>query len=336
MSPIVSLGEGCSAVDASGAVWLWGKDLMASRVAGLLNAVDVVFSTIHVNGDHSAFYHALTRDGRVWAWGSSDLGENGDEHPRDKTPLEVSGLTDVVALVSTFDACFALRADGTLWAWGWEVSSRRESIPQYSSDPSSIALPAPRDADRYKRWGSLVVTGIGSDEFERQMWNLLEGRTMLMVFSGAGVDGTGGSLEAEIALMLMQGADPNTQDDDGDTALYYATSKGNLRIVQLLLNSGANPNLPPGNDGVSPLLYAAMASLPSITRQRLAPGTSAEDYKEIAIELLRAGADPGQMYDQNFELYRYTDRGILLIERQHVHQYLGYDDLNIHYRNPIA
>jgi len=336
MPPIVGLGEGCSAIDASGAVWLWGKDLMASRVAGLRNAVDVVFSKYPAYEDQSVRYHALASDGSVWAWSLTELGVIGDVHGRHEPPRQIPGLTDMDALVSKYDACFALRSDGSLWAWGWGVSSGGDSPPRYSSVPQQIPLPAPRDADISRKWGSLVVTGIGSDEFAQQMWNLLDGRTMLMVFSAAGVDGTGGSLEAEIRLMLEQGADPNAQDDDGDTALYYAASKGNLRIVQMLLHAGANPNLPPGSSGVSPLLFAAMATLASITRQRLAPGTSAEDYKKIAIELLRAGADPSQMYDHNFELYRYTARGMLLIERWHVHEYLGYDDLGIHYLNPNA
>lgn len=335
MPPAIALGEGCSALDASGAVWLWGKDLMASRVPGLLDAVDVVFSRYPDNDDKSVRYHAVARDGSVWAWSSRELGVIGDDHGRHQALLQIPGLTDVAALVSTDDTCFALRHDGSLWAWGWGVSWESDSPPRFSSVPHRISLPAPRDAEAFERWGSLVVTGLGSDEFEGQRWNLLDGRTTLMSFSAAGVDTTGASLEPEIRLMLEQGSDPNAQDDDGDTALYYAVSKGNARIVRLLLDAGANPNLPPGSSG-PPLLFAASAALPWLTGQSLAPGTSTEDYVEIAVDLLRAGADPGQMYDHNFELHRYIDRGIQCIPRQHLQDYLGFDDLNIHYRNPYV
>ena len=44
-----------------------------------------------------------------------------------------------------------------------------------------------------------------------------------------------------VRLLLERGADPNKQTKDGWTPLMYATEKGNIDIVRLLLENGADP-----------------------------------------------------------------------------------------------
>jgi alpha-tubulin suppressor-like RCC1 family protein len=64
---------------------------------------------------------ALERDGTVWAWGRNEYGNLGqgaiDLLPH-ATPTQVPGLTGVVQLASGRDHILALRADGSLYAWG--------------------------------------------------------------------------------------------------------------------------------------------------------------------------------------------------------------------------
>ncbi|MGH7967843.1 MAG: RCC1 domain-containing protein, partial [Limisphaerales bacterium] len=77
---------------------------------------------------------ALLTDGSVWTWGSDVSGKLGDNQVSPSYnvtnndsfwPLRVHGpgnvgyLTSVVAISAGESHNLALRADGTVWAWGW-------------------------------------------------------------------------------------------------------------------------------------------------------------------------------------------------------------------------
>jgi hypothetical protein len=62
---------------------------------------------------------ALKSDGTVWAWGNNQYGQLGNGATTDSSvPVEVQGLTNVVAIGSGAAHSLALRSDGTAWAWG--------------------------------------------------------------------------------------------------------------------------------------------------------------------------------------------------------------------------
>ncbi|BEP15804.1 hypothetical protein acdb102_41150 [Acidothermaceae bacterium B102] len=71
----------------------------------------------------------------VQAWGDDTDGELGDsmasETP-DTTPTAVSGLSGVTAIAAGEDTGFALRYDGTVWAWGGAVSATAAAVPGLS------------------------------------------------------------------------------------------------------------------------------------------------------------------------------------------------------------
>ena len=142
------------ALDANGDVWAWGADGEDQLGDGTTNDLDsgkalkvVVLSdviAIAAGGEHSL---ALRNDGTVWAWGSNQFGELGQNTlnlsfpvvicptatpSKCATPLQVLGpdgetpLSDVVAISAGFDFSVALKEDGTVWTWGTRWTDERE------------------------------------------------------------------------------------------------------------------------------------------------------------------------------------------------------------------
>lgn len=93
----------------------YNERLSAVPVVGLSNVIQVAAG--------SDFSLALRVDGTVWAWGANFRGQLGDGTGVDRlTPVPVAGLTNVVQIAAgRGETALALRADGTVWAWGDNV-----------------------------------------------------------------------------------------------------------------------------------------------------------------------------------------------------------------------
>ena len=78
-----------------------------------------VHATIAAGDAHTL---ALRDDGTVWAWGSNGYGQIGDGTTTNRSaPVQVSGLTGVVAVAAGDSHSVALKADGTVWTWGYNT-----------------------------------------------------------------------------------------------------------------------------------------------------------------------------------------------------------------------
>jgi alpha-tubulin suppressor-like RCC1 family protein len=112
-----------------GTVWAWGWN-----ASGELGVPAAVFTNsavpIQVPGLHdiiaisagTQFCLALARDGLVWAWGTNTEGTlaNGTtSHGNFPTPAPILSLTSVTAIAAGAYHCVALKADGTMWFWGF-------------------------------------------------------------------------------------------------------------------------------------------------------------------------------------------------------------------------
>ena len=125
--PTVKAIAGALALTADGTVWQWGHrqdypdvDIAPAAVPDLTGVTGVartIGSSVYAN-------YALKSDGTVWAWGyraGSALGDGSDCSQTEcerVTPQKIEGLDSVKQVAGGVTSGFALRSDGTVWAWG--------------------------------------------------------------------------------------------------------------------------------------------------------------------------------------------------------------------------
>ena len=127
----VAIGSGWEhtcAVHATGEVTCWGDDtrgelgngeksdteIVSPKVVGLTDAVDVTAGHWHTC--------ALRRAGNISCWGSDHDGQLGDGHVGDKfdsaVPVDVTGISDAVAVSAGGEHTCAVHATGEISCWG--------------------------------------------------------------------------------------------------------------------------------------------------------------------------------------------------------------------------
>jgi alpha-tubulin suppressor-like RCC1 family protein len=125
-------GHHSMALKTDGTVWTWGTNGFGELGTGTTTPdtssrpVQVTpltgITAISAGTGHTM---ALKSDGTVWTWGQNSRGELGIgvqdfvPHP---TPLQVSGLTNVVRIVAGDGTSYAIKGDGTVWGWGTTIS----------------------------------------------------------------------------------------------------------------------------------------------------------------------------------------------------------------------
>jgi alpha-tubulin suppressor-like RCC1 family protein/chitodextrinase len=119
------------ALAGDGTIWAWGSNSAGQlgdgtktirkspvKVSGITDAV-----AIAAGRDMS---YAIRANGTAWAWGLNTNGELGDGTTTTRlTPVQVgastAGFTNVVEIVGGRDHGLARLADGSVWAWGWNL-----------------------------------------------------------------------------------------------------------------------------------------------------------------------------------------------------------------------
>jgi alpha-tubulin suppressor-like RCC1 family protein len=136
---IIAVSHGLQTVLAlndQGNIWMWGNGNPPGN-ARMLPIDDV--TAIAAGGSN----YALKKDGTVWAWGYGGHGRlgNGDT-ATNNTPVQVSGLTDVIAISAGYQNGYALKKDGTVWAWGengdGQLGIGRYGTPDFVTTPVQV------------------------------------------------------------------------------------------------------------------------------------------------------------------------------------------------------
>ena len=163
----VAAGDGHTlALKADGSLWAWGANQQGQLGDG--SQVNKTWParigtandwTVVAAGGASSF--ALKRDGTLWAWGGNDLGQLGDGSTSIRTaPVQVGLPLNAVnwaAVAAGGKHTLALKADGTLWAWG---SNQYGQIAQSTMDLT--AHPVPLRVDTSHDWRVISSGGLHS------------------------------------------------------------------------------------------------------------------------------------------------------------------------------
>lgn len=139
------------ALRADGSVWAWGSNERGQLGApGAPNSASPILieglTDVTAIAAGESYSLALRADGTVWAWGANYAGQLGDGGPEgDRAePAPVAGLDEVTFLSAGSFHALALRADGSVWAWGdGQSGAVGDGSLAIRRTPVPVALEAP-------------------------------------------------------------------------------------------------------------------------------------------------------------------------------------------------
>ena len=116
------------AVKTDGTLWAWGTNGFGELGDGGPSNRNVPtqvgegtnWASVAAGGSHTL---AVKTDGTLWAWGLNDFGQLGLGASRDNrnVPTQVGAATNWAFAAAGYYHTLAVKTDGTLWAWGYNV-----------------------------------------------------------------------------------------------------------------------------------------------------------------------------------------------------------------------
>ncbi|GGM78103.1 hypothetical protein GCM10011609_12340 [Lentzea pudingi] len=225
--------ENVLALKSDGTAWSWGENQFGQlgaggtdgrstvplRVAGLTGVTAVATGTW-------AGY-ALKSDGTVWSWGSNAAGQLGfgSSSGGSNVPVRVYGLSGVTAIAATHQTAYALKSDGTVWAWGSNVwNGRGDAVCPAGqvcppATPLRVALPLP---------GTTKITAIATGGAETGFALRSDGTVWAWGRNWAGATGTGSPYGASVSPSQVVGVTGAVTIAGGDDVGYATTSDGKV------------------------------------------------------------------------------------------------------------
>ncbi|MFJ6672518.1 RCC1 domain-containing protein [Actinosynnema sp. NPDC091369] len=173
LSGVVSVAARTAAL-ADGSVWTWGTNWFGNLGHGWHGAAIVPFplrvpgidGVVAVADTSGGTHYALRSDGTVWSWGIDADGAlgTGGVSPFPSRPQQVSGLANVTAIAAGSSTGYALRGDGTVWAWGWNHEGQLGTGSTAGNSAVPVQVPGLTDVVRIAAGGNnaFAVTSDGA------------------------------------------------------------------------------------------------------------------------------------------------------------------------------
>lgn len=149
---ISSNGDTSVGISSSGIAWSWGRNYQGSLGRNDSTSISVS-SPVSVVGGFTDWTQVECRssqtvgvraNGTLWSWGVNSHGNLGDNSTVHKSsPVSVlGGFTDWTQVASSGSSNFGIRANGTLWAWGYngygELGQNIQGLSARRSSPMSV------------------------------------------------------------------------------------------------------------------------------------------------------------------------------------------------------
>lgn len=147
-------------IRADGSLWAWGKNDKGQLGNGNTGDqhVPVQIGTdrwINISAG-GKFSVAVRADGTLWAWGENDNGQlgNGDtDYGAQPTPAQIGNGQTWLSVSAGEKHALALKADGTLWAWGFGL------LGQIGNGTTDTDNPDPVQVGSDENWKSISAGG---------------------------------------------------------------------------------------------------------------------------------------------------------------------------------
>jgi len=144
VTSLAAAGGNAVVARTDGTVWSWGYPQDSAGPAASFTPEQVTGLTdVTAVAAAGSTGYALRSNGSVWAWGGGANGQLGDGATTGyaTTAQQVKGLANVVAISAGADGGYALRSNGTVWAWGYGYNGQLGNGRRYTSGCYCSATP---------------------------------------------------------------------------------------------------------------------------------------------------------------------------------------------------